>query len=608
MAQGSPGRARSQTAPALQLTTSSPSLPGSSSVFTTSESRFIHLQSPSSLYLSPLSSPSWSTTSSSSSPRHRERLLSSRGALSPDRFIPSSSAFPLYHFETPLHDTTYDATGGRRMRRHTGDFPIRPGGVSNSNDDDDDDDDNEGGVSIASALEIAPLLSRHVNSGRVLSFQQPRGGRSGRDSGDRDIIELEALRLSAAALVHGRGRGGSPDSKADKPRRNHRIGNRLISYAPFRVLDAPGLRDDFYTNLLSWSCTTNDLTVGLGSEVYVWQESTGALLVPEWNTSPVACVSFAPDGHTLVIGRMDGTISCWHVPTNKSVADYYHTAGLCCITWRPQPDAMLIPDNYEFYVGDESGEILRFRLACSISIATGGEANRLQLLQKVRGHSQQICGIAFNPSGTQMAVGANDNTCTVWNMAAASGPENAPKYRWDHRAAVKAIAYCPWFKLNLIHIAAVEYFLLLIKKKKLGGGSNDRTVRFWHTNSGSLVHSFNTNAQVTSIIWARSRKEIAITFGYANPDHPIRIALYSYPACKPLIQIPWQEETRCLYAVSSPAGGKICAAASDETVRFYDFWQDKPGTRVSHWDSGIFGSGILELCEGIDETFDGEVR
>jgi cell division cycle 20-like protein 1 (cofactor of APC complex) len=44
---------------------------------------------------------------------------------------------------------------------------------------------------------------------------------------------------------------------------------RQISRAPFKVLDAPELADDFYLNLVSWS-STNVLGVGLNSCVYLW--------------------------------------------------------------------------------------------------------------------------------------------------------------------------------------------------------------------------------------------------------------------------------------------------------------------------------------------------
>ncbi|KAK9471223.1 WD40-repeat-containing domain protein [Dipodascopsis tothii] len=518
------------------------------------------------------------------SPRHYRRqyhkILSRKRAISPDRFIPSSSSAHLFHLDSPLpgaspqapHSPTPGSSAGPARDRHES--------------------------AIASALGIAgPAFPS-----RVLNFQGARpdiiaGGAVLRDR--PSSITQEAMRLlddAAAALPPPAGWTGGFTSSAGSigsPNRH----DKQSPFAPFRVLDAPGLRDDFYTNLLSWSPTTNDLAVGLGPEVYIWQEATGAVLLPEWSTSPVACVSFSPDGRTLVIGRMDGAITCWTVTAHHAKAEYFHTVGLCCISWRP-PAALPVspypsstsstqqgtPAYNEFYVGDEVGEILQFKLL-SDEIVLAINEPQLKLVNRIRGHSQQICGIAFNPTGMQMAVGANDNTCTVWDMED-RGPMSTPRYRWDHRAAVKALAYCPW-----------SHALLAT-----GGGSNDRTIRFWHTNSGALVKSINVNAQVTSLIWSRSTKEIVATFGYANPEHPIRMTIFSFPECRPISQVPWLEEIRCLYAVQSPGGGKVCAAASDETVRFYEFWEEGGQARVAHWDSGIYGSDILELCEGIEKN------
>ena len=48
---------------------------------------------------------------------------------------------------------------------------------------------------------------------------------------------------------------------------------RKISKVPFKILDAPSLQDDFYLNLVDWS-SSNLLSVGLGSSVYLWSAFT----------------------------------------------------------------------------------------------------------------------------------------------------------------------------------------------------------------------------------------------------------------------------------------------------------------------------------------------
>lgn len=48
---------------------------------------------------------------------------------------------------------------------------------------------------------------------------------------------------------------------------------REIAKTPFKVLDAPALKDDYYLNLLDWS-SSDMLAVGLASNIYLWQAST----------------------------------------------------------------------------------------------------------------------------------------------------------------------------------------------------------------------------------------------------------------------------------------------------------------------------------------------
>ena len=51
---------------------------------------------------------------------------------------------------------------------------------------------------------------------------------------------------------------------------------RKIAPNPYRILDAPGLQDDFYLNLVDWSAQ-NNLAVALESSVYVWNATTSTV-------------------------------------------------------------------------------------------------------------------------------------------------------------------------------------------------------------------------------------------------------------------------------------------------------------------------------------------
>lgn len=93
---------------------------------------------------------------------------------------------------------------------------------------------------------------------------------------------------------------------------------------------------------------------------------------------------------------------------------------------------------------------------------------------------------------------------------------------FPHSAAVKAIAYAPWQPTLLA----------------TGGGSNDRQIHFHHTVSGSTLAVINVDAQVTSLSWSCTRREIVATFGYAQPEHDVRIAVFAWPSCECVVSIP----------------------------------------------------------------------
>lgn len=130
-------------------------------------------------------------------------------------------------------------------------------------------------------------------------------------------------------------------------------------------------------------------------------------------------------------------------------------------------------------------------------------------------------------------------------------PLNRQKYHLPHTAAVKAIAFAPWQPTLLA----------------TGGGTNDRLIHFYHTRSGVCLATINVFAQVTSLIWSQTRREIVATFGFTHPEHPIRIAVFAWPSCVQIAVIPWGPYTttwdglphevgyncgRALWAVSYP--------------------------------------------------------
>lgn len=145
-----------------------------------------------------------------------------------------------------------------------------------------------------------------------------------------------------------------------------------------------------------------------------------------------------------------------------------------------------------------------------------------------------------------------------------SGRQSMHRKAFYHSAAVKAIAYAPWQPTLLA----------------TSGGSNDRQIHFHHTESGSTLAVINVYAQVTSLSWSFTRREIVATFGYAQPEHDIRIAVFAWPSCECVVSIPWERKAngeigRALWATPYPGGPNDAAldAEDEDTDSGFQAWE-----------------------------------
>lgn len=184
-----------------------------------------------------------------------------------------------------------------------------------------------------------------------------------------------------------------------------------------------------------------------------------------------------------------------------------------------------------------------------------------------------------------MTVGSNDNHATIWDISRVYLPIR--KFVLPHNSAVKGILYCPWSPTLLA----------------TGGGSHDRRIRFWHTNTGSLVGKYDTKGQITSIVWSITRKQLAITYGFLNCQPPIVMSVHQYPEMTLVAEAIPTTVVRALGIVESPDQAKIGVAVDDGTVRVFELWDVRPHTLTKSPLSqavGTFGSQLIENLESID--------
>jgi cell division cycle protein 20 (cofactor of APC complex) len=181
----------------------------------------------------------------------------------------------------------------------------------------------------------------------------------------------------------------------------------------------------------------------------------------------------------------------------------------------------------------------------------------------LQGHRQEVCGLRWSPDGTQLASGGNDNILNIWDASYSLGgrqtmagshnrrhPHFSSKFTLEHhQAAVKALAWCPWQRNVLAS----------------GGGTADRMLCFWNTSSGKLLQQVDTKSQVCAIQWSKSERELVTSHGFSQNQ----LTLWSYPTLAKTAELRGHT-SRVLHMASSPDGGTVVSAASDETLRFWN--------------------------------------
>lgn len=301
---------------------------------------------------------------------------------------------------------------------------------------------------------------------------------------------------------------------------------RRVQTAPERVLDAPGLVDDYYLNLLDWS-SGNQVAIGLERNVYVWSAETGSVdcLLETSPDTYVSSVKWSGDGAYVGVGLGTGEVQIWDVEEGTKLRSMFgHETRVGAMGW----------SKHTLSTGARSGLVFNH----DVRVAQHKTA-------ELACHTSEVCGLEWRSDGAQLATGGNDNLVAIWDSRSLS----APKFtKTNHRAAVKALSWCPW-QLNLL---------------ATGGGSYDRHIHFWNTTTGARTNSIDTGSQVTSLRWSNHYRELVSSSGF--PDNSLSI--WSYPSLVRNVEIP-AHETRVLHSSLSPDGQMLATAGKFSSLLLF---------------------------------------
>ena len=200
---------------------------------------------------------------------------------------------------------------------------------------------------------------------------------------------------------------------------------RKIPTQPERVLDAPGMEDDFYLNLLSWS-VKNAVAVALGTSTYVWNADTGNVVqlgeAPEG--SYVSSVDFSNDGAFLGVGLSNGNVELWDIESGQKLRMMSgHQGQVAVMSW----------NQHILSSGCADGSIWHHDVRI-------GRHKVMELL----GHNGEVCGLKWRSDGELLASGGNDNVVNIWDgrLGDAGGETARGNAKWTKRNHTAAVKVC----------------------------------------------------------------------------------------------------------------------------------------------------------------------
>lgn len=208
---------------------------------------------------------------------------------------------------------------------------------------------------------------------------------------------------------------------------------RHIPTQPDRILDAPEIVNDYYLQLVDWS-DTNLLAVALNREVYLWNANTGDIVnllqLPEGDY--VTSVAWIEGASHLAVGTYLHEVQLWNAEVSKKLRTMKgHDSRVSSLAW----NAHILSS------GCRTGAIHNHDVRVP-SHHVGS----------FTGHTQEVCGLKWQPGGQYLASGGNDNCVNIWPNHISHSSSVVPVHHFtQHQAAVKVRSSSHDTALRLLH-------------------------------------------------------------------------------------------------------------------------------------------------------------
>ncbi|EOR00337.1 hypothetical protein E3P89_00892 [Wallemia ichthyophaga] len=321
--------------------------------------------------------------------------------------------------------------------------------------------------------------------------------------------------------------------------------SRRIPKVPWKVLDAPGMVDDQYTNLLSWS-SHNMLAVALGARVFIWIAHSSQVFTlsdPSSYTHDVVVTSlqWIEGGTLLAVGRYDGLVQIWDASTTTRLVRTLrgHDMRVGTLAWAS-------------HMTLASGSRDRSMLVRDLRTPTQSCIKR---------HNGEITSLTYDPATNMLASGGNDNKLYLWDTRSQDRFLN--RY-YDHEAAVTALAFNPHHRGILAS----------------GGGTNDRRIVFRDIlkSDRKPVGDWDTGSQVCNLWFSQNTQELLSTSGYSSIAPMNQLCIWKYPSMSQVTAIGGHI-CRPIHMGVSADRTTVATGSADETIRIWKLFPEQQADR-----------------------------
>ena len=267
-------------------------------------------------------------------------------------------------------------------------------------------------------------------------------------------------------------------------------------------------------------------TIGKISSIHSSTLNTSKYQTPGVDAGSVSAIAYSPDGKFFATGSLDSFIRIWNAQTLEVLSVLKgHSDDVRALVYSP------------------NGKV----------IASGSYDNTVRLwnsrthepIATFIGHSDVIGALAYSPDGQFLASGSEDKTIRLWR--AQSG--EIKNTLIGHSGNVNALAYSP-------------------DGRHLASGSNDNTIRIWNSESGENIDVLKGEiGSVQALAFSPDGKEL-VSGSDENAVHVWN------PISGKVVDI-LEGHTRTVKAlVYRPDGKYLASGSKDNTIRI---WNRKSG-------------------------------